>query len=229
MPVRSALQINLHPLDARHVVHTLEHQLEAWGGQVERVVLTVDTRQSRNGRYAAADYEENRRPLFDHIETIAGRWPKIEIAEVDYSPAAREAVRQRYFATSEDYPDKAFDGGPFHGYFYGLHRAKADYVVHIDSDMLFGGASQKWLDEAIGWLAKTPDALFAGPLSGPPRADGSLADLHRSFSGIPGWHHDGYRHGCAGLNAAGGQGRREPDAGPGSCAAAHRSNRSCWN
>jgi hypothetical protein len=185
MPVRSALQINLHPLDARHVVHTLAHQLEAWGGQVERVVLTVDTRQSRNGRYSSTDYEEHRGPLFDHIEAVARRWPKIEIAEVDYSPAAREAVRQRYFATSEDYPDKAFDGGPFHAYFYGLLEAQADYVVHMDSDMLFGGGSQGWLDEAIGWLEKSSDALFAGPLPGPPRADGSLADLHRSFSGPP--------------------------------------------
>src|ERR1700722_11062267 len=174
MPVRSALQINLHPLDARHVVHTLAHQLEAWGGQVERVVLTVDTRQSRNGRYSSTDYEEHRGPLFDHIEAIARRWPKIAIAEVDYSPTAREAVRQRYFATSEDYPDKAFDGGPFHAYFYGLLEAQADYVVHMDSDMLFGGGSQTWLDEAIGWLEKSSEACLSRPLPGPTGGAGTI-------------------------------------------------------
>jgi hypothetical protein len=53
---------------------------------------------------------------------------------------------------------QAFDGGPFHAYVYGLLKAEADYVVHMDSDMLFGGGSQKWLDEAIGWLEKSADA-----------------------------------------------------------------------
>jgi hypothetical protein len=184
MSAKSALQINLYPLDARHAAHTLKHQLEAWAGQVERVVLTVDTKQSRNGRYHGVAYGENRKRLFDLIEGFARRFPKITLAEVDYSPAAREAVRQRYFATSADYPEKAFDGGPFHTYFYGLLQADADYVLHMDGDMLFGGGSQEWLSEAFGWLEKTPDALFAGPLPGPPRSDGSLADLHRSFPGL---------------------------------------------
>jgi hypothetical protein len=181
MSVRSALQINMHPLDARHACHTLPHQLDVWGGQVDRVVLTVDTKRSRNGRYRGAAYEENSRRLFDLLEGYARRDPKIGIVEVDYSPSAREAVRQRYFATSESYPEKAFDGGPMHAYFHGLLQADADYIVHMDSDMLFGGGSQTWLDEAIGWLEKTPDALFAGPLPGPPRTDGSLPDLHRSL------------------------------------------------
>ena len=35
--VRAALQINMHPFDAPHVVHTLPHQLRAWAGQVDRV------------------------------------------------------------------------------------------------------------------------------------------------------------------------------------------------
>ena len=108
--------------------------------------------------------------------------PKLD----DYSPAALESVRQRYFSTSRAYPEKAFDGGPFHAYFYGLLKADAEYVVHMDSDMLFGGGSQVWLEEAIGWLRTTPDALFAGPLPGPPRADGTLGDLHGSFPGLTG-------------------------------------------
>ncbi len=182
MTVRSALQINLHPLDARLVAHTLKHQLEAWSGQVDRVVLTVDTKRSRNGRYHGAAYEENRRRLFAEIERMARRFPKLEVAEVDYAPAAREAVRQRYFATSGDYPEKAYDGGPFHAYFYGLLKADADYVVHMDGDMLFGGGSQSWLDEAIDWFANEPAALFVSPLPGPPRPDGSLANPHKPFT-----------------------------------------------
>ncbi|WP_234682357.1 glycosyltransferase family 2 protein [Bradyrhizobium monzae] len=186
MQVGSALQINLHPLDVRHAVHTLPHQIDVWGDQVDRIVFTVDTRQSRSGRYSGHAYEEYRGRLFALLEAIALKSPKAEISEVDYSPTALESVRQRYFSTSRAYPEKAFDGGPFHAYFYGLLKADADYVVHMDSDMLFGGGSQVWLEEAIGWLRATPDALFAGPLPGPPRADGTLADLHGGFPGLTG-------------------------------------------
>jgi hypothetical protein len=182
--VGAALQINMHPLDLRHLVHTLEHQLAAWGGQVERIVLTVDTRQSRSGRYKNAQYEENVRPLFAYLEALAGRLPKIEIVEIDYSPRARAAVKDAYFREAEHYPEKAFDGGPFHAYFYGLYVARAHYIVHMDSDMLFGGMSQTWLKEAVTWFEKTPNVLFAGPLPGPPRADGVLGGVHQS-TGVP--------------------------------------------
>jgi hypothetical protein len=64
MSVRSALQINLHPLDARLVSHTLKHQLQTWNDQVERVSLTIDTKRSRNGRYRGTAYEESRKRLF---------------------------------------------------------------------------------------------------------------------------------------------------------------------
>jgi len=160
MSVRSALQINLYPLDARHVSHTLRHELEVWSGQVQRVILTVDTKRSNSGRYRGIAYEEHRRRLFEHIEGFARRFPKIEVTEVDYTPAALEAVRQRYFARSAGYPEKAFDGGPFHAYFHGLLKADADYVVHMDGDMLFGGGSQKWLKEASGWLACGPASII---------------------------------------------------------------------
>ncbi|MBG0812571.1 glycosyltransferase family 2 protein [Methylosinus sp. H3A] len=181
MTVRSALQINMHPLDARHVAHTLGHELEVWGRQVERVTLTIDTKRSLTGRYRGASYDENRKQLFDHIETFAARFSNLEIVEVDYSPEAREAVRRRYFDSSADVPEKAYDGGPLHAYFYGLLRADADYILHMDSDMLFGGGSQAWLDEAIGWFEQTPRCAIRQSIARTPTVDGALADLHRYF------------------------------------------------
>lgn len=183
MTSRATLQINLHPSDVRHAVWTLDHQLDTWSSQVERTVLTVDTRPSRSGRYRDALYDDNRRKLFHHLEALAARRSGVEIVEVDYSPRAMDAARQRYFPRSDAYPQKAFDGGPFHVYFHGLMAADADYVVHMDSDMLFGGGSQSWLDEAFEWFDKVPEALFAGPLPGPPRHDGALGGLHGSLPG----------------------------------------------
>src|SRR5947209_2512103 len=110
MRFRSALQINLHPLDVRHAVHTLPHQLEVWGDQVDRIVFTVDTRQITSGRYSGNAYGECRRSLFALLEAIVRQLSKAEIAEVDYSPAALESVRPRYFSASRAYLEKAFDG-----------------------------------------------------------------------------------------------------------------------
>ena len=184
MPLRSALQINIHPLDVDHASLMLEHQLRQWRGQVERVLLTLDTRRSRSGRYRGDQYEESLRRLMHHIEELRSRYVDLQVEEVDYSEDAREVVRQRFFSTEREYPEKAFDGGPFHAYFYGLLKADADYVLHMDSDMLFGGGSQTWISEAIQIIEDNPSALFAGPLPGPPRADGEINDGHRDLLGV---------------------------------------------
>ena len=184
--VRTALQINMHPLDVRHVMLTLDHQLRVWGRQVERISITLDTQRSRSGRYRGADYEGSRDRLVTYLAARQAEHRHLEVVEVDYSPETRERVRRAYFKAETAVPPKAFDGGPFHAYFYGLMAANADYVVHMDSDMLFGGASQTWLAEAIDWLRHEPDALFVGPLPGPPRADGSLKDSHRALAGVSG-------------------------------------------
>jgi hypothetical protein len=184
MPSRSALQISIHPLDIRHIAFTLEHQLRQWQGQVERVLLTIDTRRSLAGRYRGHQYEESLPRLMDYLDQVQSRHTDLQVEEVDYSEDARDAVHRRFFSTERECPEKAFDGGPFYAYFFGLLKADADYVLHTDSDMLFGGGSQTWIAEAIAILEADPSALFAGPLPGPPRADGELNDLHRSFPGL---------------------------------------------
>jgi hypothetical protein len=178
----------MHSLDVRHVQYTLPHQLKVWGRQVDRVSITFDTQRARSGRYRGVDYDANSKRLLELLAECQSVHPHVEVIEVDYSQAAFENVRETYFASERSTPPKAYDGGPFHAYFYGMLASNADYVVHMDSDMLFGGGSQGWIEEAIGWLRREPDALFASPLPGPPRADGSLKDAHRELpgrSGIP--------------------------------------------
>lgn len=179
-----ALQINLHPFDAPHVTHTLRHQLQQFGDQVDRIVLSVDTSQNRRGRYRGAAYEENRRRLFNTIEEMRRAWRNIAVSEIDYSSAAQALVNRRFFAGVAQYPARAFDGGPFHAYFYGLAQADARYVLHMDADMLFGGGSQTWMSEAVAMLKANDEALFVGPLPGPPRADGALIGDHEGLAGL---------------------------------------------
>lgn len=185
-PVGKALQINLHPFDAPHAIYTLPHQLRVWGGQVDRILLTVDTRQVGAGRYKGNGFEQSRKRLFDMLDEMKVKHPHLHVDEVDYGETARKAVADTFFSRSPvAYPAKAFDGGPFHVYFYGLWRANARYVLHMDSDMMFGGGSQTWFDEAIELLENNQDGLVVSPFSGPPTLHGDLdITLHVGLPGV---------------------------------------------
>ncbi|WP_424812488.1 hypothetical protein [Roseococcus sp. YIM B11640] len=168
---RTAAQISTYPMDFPHAGHLLAHQLRVWAPMVERIVLTIDVHRSRSGRYRGTDFDRNLAGLRDLArgfrETVAG----FEAIEVDNDPAARREVAQWFFGR-DDMPLKAWDGGPFYAYFYGLFHARARYVVHFDGDMLFGGGSRSWMEDAIRALEADPQALLANPYPGPPRADG---------------------------------------------------------
>jgi hypothetical protein len=71
-------------------------------------------------------------------------------------------------------PVKDWVGGPFYSYFFGLYAAQHAYVLHMDSDMMYGGGSHTWVSEALQLLTEQPDILACSPLPGPPTEDGSL-------------------------------------------------------
>jgi hypothetical protein len=107
------------------------------------------------------------------LAEIAAEHPSLVVDEVDMSEDARRKVA-RFFFDRDDLPMKAWNGSPFYAYLYGLYKADADFVVHFDGDMFFGGGSQSWLSEAIEMFVERDDCLFVGPLPGPPRQDGAL-------------------------------------------------------
>jgi hypothetical protein len=170
---RTAAQISTYPLDYPHAAHLLAHQIRVWAPMVERVVVTIDTYRSRSGRYRGDHYDENLRALRELAQRLRETVPggsQVDVVEVDYSPAAQRAIAQAFFGRDQ-MPAKAWDGGPFYAYFYGLYHAQARYVAHFDGDMLFGGGSTTWMEEAIQCMAAQPDVLMTGPFPGPPRGD----------------------------------------------------------
>ena len=177
------LQINLAPTDYRHALHLLPHQLRAWREQVSELLLVVDLRKGA-GRFAEG-WDLDRERILERCRSMAGA----RVVEVDYSESRSAEVSSAFFGGAP-VPLKDHRGGPYYSYFFGLHLASHDYVLHSDADMFFGGGSGTWLGEALALYEKHPEVLVTAPLPGPPSRDGSLAQLkgtRATLGGHPGW------------------------------------------
>lgn len=170
--VGCALQINLHPLDAPHAVYTLPHQLRIWGSQVDEVVLSLDLRKNTSSRYHTDSYEQKRVRLCGLLEEITDAFAHARVVPVDDGSESRVEVSEAFLGGAA-VPLVAADGSPFHAYLHGMTSVRSRYVVHIDSDMLFGGCSQSWVREAIAALGDESIAICS-PFPGPPRSDGAI-------------------------------------------------------
>ena len=186
--MRASLQVNVAPPDLPHARHTLPHQMRVWSAQVDEIVFTYDTTRPSRGRFAAT-WEQHRPGMDALLAALCAEHPHARIAEVDPSPATVAAVA-RAFLAADHVPAKDSRGGPMYSYFFGLHDARSDLILHTDSDMLFGGGSQHWLAEAAALLAEHPDVLFAGPLPGPPHPRGVLPEqpVARPVAGLDNTH-----------------------------------------
>jgi hypothetical protein len=165
------LEITLAPPDLRHAVHILPHQLGVWGRQVREILCVIDLRPvpGRPDRL----WEQRGRELLDVVDTCCSRFSHARRATVDYGSRTSSAVSSMFFR-GRPVPAKTARGGPFYAYFFGLHKDQFDYILHLDSDMLFGGGSQTWVREAVCLLRERPDVLVTQPLPGPPTADGGV-------------------------------------------------------
>src|ERR1700677_2566349 len=172
-PVAATLETTRAPTDPPQAVDILPHQLRQWGAQVQEIMFTFDLHRTAHGGRFADGWEERRAPMRELLDELCAAHPGARVAEVDYSPEKMREVAAA-FTGEASMPAKNTNGAPISPYFYGLHEASNDLILHLDSDVMFGGASQTWIAEASELLASNPDVLVCNPLPGPPRADGTL-------------------------------------------------------
>lgn len=165
------LQISLAPTDLPHARHVLPHQLRQWAGQVDEILLVVDMHRSR-GRFSEG-WEERLPGLQFLIDECCARYSHAHVREVDYSADVAKGISELFFG-GKPVPAKDWNGGPFYSYFFGLYAAKHPYIFHMDSDMMYGGGSLTWVDEAVQLQVDHPDVFICSPLPGPPTIDGQL-------------------------------------------------------
>jgi hypothetical protein len=143
------------------------HQLRRLRAELSEVVLAVDL-SPPVGRFAE-DWPRRRRAL----EAWLAEQSQVRVVEIDYGARARTAVRDR-LGVSRWLPLRDWRGGPAHAYWHALCAARHDAVMHLDADMLLGGAGQGWVAQSMQLIDAHADVFSVSPLPGPPTADGML-------------------------------------------------------
>ncbi len=163
-------QINLAPGDFRHSKTLLEHQISAFNEQVDEILLTYDFRPKKV--LSKDELSEFHEPFMDLIEVLSKKYPKIRFHKVDYSEFVVNDINRLFY--NGKWFLHNFRGAPLYAYLYGFASCKNDYILHIDSDMFFGGLSNTWINEAIKKYESDKEILYLAPHPGPPHPDNIL-------------------------------------------------------
>jgi len=165
------LQINVAPLDLRHLRVTLPHHVRTFAGQVDEIRVTLDAHHSRAGRFSTSSHLEKLAEMRSYLASAAATYGVV-VDEVNYSPSVIDSVSKAF--CEGRIPKKAYNGSAFYPYVFGLSCGSSPFVLHIDSDMFFGGGSRRWVRDAVTALQSDRGRLACSPLPGPPRSDGRL-------------------------------------------------------
>ncbi len=185
MPV--TLQINVAPTDLPHAVHTLPHQMRQFAGQVQEIIFTYDLHRTERGGRFAEGWEERRGPMGELLERLCAEHRHARVAEVDYDRDRMRRLAGELFGPGSEMPVKDTKGAPVYPYYDGLFEARNDHVLHLDSDMMFGGGSRTWVAEGSELLGAHRDVLAVNPLAGPPRLEGvARTAAPHPFGGVEG-------------------------------------------
>ncbi len=164
-------QVNVSPLDYPRVKLLLPHQLSVFSGQCTESLVVMDLRKSKGRKSSGDIWEKNQELIYDYLHQLKDdSFPDLKLFEVDYSDGVRKEMSETIMR-SGTIPDKDFSGGPYYSYFFGLFAATNDLVLHIDADMMFGGRSSTWVQEAVDILNQDDTIFSCSPMAGPPYDD----------------------------------------------------------
>ena len=166
-PPPVTLQVNVAPTDLPHARHTLPHQLRQWAGQVTEVLFTFDLHRTAKGGRFGEGFEQRLAPMRELLDELCATHPHARVEEVDYGAEHMHALASQLLGGAE-MPAKDTKGAPFYPYFHGLLGASNELVLHLDSDMMFGGGSQSWVAEACELISSDERVLACNPYPGPP-------------------------------------------------------------
>ncbi|MEM8610920.1 MAG: hypothetical protein AAGF93_02800 [Cyanobacteria bacterium P01_H01_bin.105] len=170
---RCSLSIMVARTDIPFMMETIPHLVRTSHYPFVERVLFLDTAPltgDKVGRPGIGTLEQ----LRENCARLVDMGVIDRLVDMDYDDAYRQRVYKKHFG-SVPKPTHNWKGYPILGTIFSLEETVGDYVVHFDSDMLqYQKNDHSWITEGMELMAKRPDVLFVRPLSGPPRADGSL-------------------------------------------------------
>jgi hypothetical protein len=97
-----------------------------------------------------------------------------EILEINYNKTDKRAAYLRHFGIEFE-ETHCFRGYPYYGSIIPFEISNAEYVAHLDSDMLlYQQENFDWIQQSIQIMEKNDDIICCLPLSGPPACDSKL-------------------------------------------------------
>lgn len=168
-----SLSIMVARTDIPFMMHTIPHQIRVCNFPFAQRLLAVDTAPlsgDKVGRPGIGTMDQ----LRDYCNQLLDLNVVDKVVDIDYSENFHRQVYQKHFGRRIRQTHN-YKGYPILGSLFAIEAVKSDYLLRIDSDMLFyQEPDYNWIEEGIKLLQENPQVLAVRPLTGPPAKDGSL-------------------------------------------------------
>jgi hypothetical protein len=162
--------------DINFMMHTIPHLVRMNNFPFQERVLAVDT--------APLSGDKVNRPgvgtmaqLRDRVQQLLADGIIDRVVDISYEPSYRDYVYRKHFG-SPIRPTHNYKGYPILGTIFKIEECQSDYMLHFDSDMLlYQQPDYSWIEAGMILMEKHPEIMSIRPLTGPPRADGSMAQI----------------------------------------------------
>jgi hypothetical protein len=166
-----SLTLNVCQTDSPYIEKSLRHIVRSLNYPFVERLVALDTSAS-----SGAFQQRGRKKELDLPQLLSDLKTEKLLDRFDVVPWTAEdqlRISQKFYG-EENLDPKCNRGTAVYQYLFALDQCRGEYVLHVDSDMLFSiSEEESWIDEGIELLQKRPEVAFV-TLSHPPRAEGFL-------------------------------------------------------
>jgi glycosyltransferase involved in cell wall biosynthesis len=155
-------------LDAAYLNTMVRHMLAQARHEFSERVIVVDRRVNFSGKYRSRPRLEQN-DLDQVLDQLLTDKVIDAVRDVDMRPSHVKGIMEQYFRDDADrVPTHAATGGPIYATLFGLESMKCDYVLQMDSDILFHSGLGSWVSKAFDYLSEDPRLWLMMTHPGPP-------------------------------------------------------------
>ena len=169
-----SLTINACLTDSPFLEKALRHIFRSLNYPFTERLIAVDKSMPEGGFLKRERDNEVR--LMQILERLQSENLFDRIDEVPWSQESQTHIFQKYF-NQQNVDPRCSHGTAVYQYLFALNQCKSDYILHVDSDVLFSLCNgPTWIQEGIDWMQENPDVIFVTPMH-PPKAETILEFL----------------------------------------------------